>query len=331
MTGDRASAGEPVTVSIVVPTHNRAERLAELLDSLSRIEVPEGERVEAVVVLDSCRDNSANLVGAVNGSLPFPLTLVEIEASSVSVARNRGIAESRGRIIVSLDDDVIFSPGWLRGLLSAFRSHPADIVGGRVALRWATGAPPEWFGPRHAAKLSACEHGDEVVELFRGEDILGANLALRREVVETVGAYATNLGRMGKGLLGYEETELMNRAIRHGFRLFYAPESLVHHFVGPERVTAAHLCGISYGHARSGVICDVEMSRWSAAHRILTAPAGMLVSLVRERWWRLRGDPSRSLRFAMRRHRLRGKAAGALDRLRGCRPEIPGPGEASVT
>jgi glycosyltransferase involved in cell wall biosynthesis len=50
-------------VSIVVPTHNRAARLAAALDALARQDWPP-DALEAIVVADGCTDDTASVFAA---------------------------------------------------------------------------------------------------------------------------------------------------------------------------------------------------------------------------------------------------------------------------
>jgi GT2 family glycosyltransferase len=68
-------------------------------------------------------------------------------------------------------------------------------------------------------------------------------MALRRSVFLTVGGFTTGLGRIGKTLLGCEETELCIRyqRLNGAERVVHQTSSVVHHRVGAERVTLRYL------------------------------------------------------------------------------------------
>ena len=99
--------GDP-PLSVVIPTHNRREMLAEVLQALAVQDYPP-DRFEAVVVFDGCIDGSAELARSLD--LPFSLRLVEPERlGSAAKSRNRGAHEAVNPVLLFLDDDVVPDP-----------------------------------------------------------------------------------------------------------------------------------------------------------------------------------------------------------------------------
>jgi GT2 family glycosyltransferase/glycosyltransferase involved in cell wall biosynthesis len=109
-------------VSVVVPTHNRPERLRRALESIAAQTL---SGVEAVVVNDGGPD-----VGGIVASVPgLEATYLSHESSRErSAARNTALAAARGRWIAYLDDDDVFLPHHLETLVAG-----AERAGVRVA------------------------------------------------------------------------------------------------------------------------------------------------------------------------------------------------------
>jgi glycosyltransferase involved in cell wall biosynthesis len=131
-----------VEVTVVVPTRNRASMLGQALRSVvAQCEV----ELEAVVVDDGSTDATAAVV---TGMGDPRLRLVRHERpQGVSAARNRGIAEARGRWVAFLDDDDLWAPGKLASQLAAAeRDGRAWVAAGAVSvddrLRVLAGEPP---------------------------------------------------------------------------------------------------------------------------------------------------------------------------------------------
>lgn len=243
----------PRGISIAICTHNRATILAQTLASLARVEPEEAVEVELVVIANKCTDDTVSVAHAHAPRLWMPTRVVEEPTPGISHARNRAVREARHEVIAFLDDDVLLAPRWLRALVNAYDEHAADMVGGRVELWWDAVRRPDWFQDRWNFMLSAVDHGDAVRVLDR-PDIAGANFSMRREVFDRVGPFRTDLGRIGKRLLAGEESHIVGAGIASGYRLVYAPESSLRHWVHPNRADPQYLLGIARWGAYSLVL-----------------------------------------------------------------------------
>lgn len=86
------------TVSVVVPTHNRAERLADTLRSVLNQTLQD---FELIVVDDGSTDDTSKVVQ----SFPRVQYISMKENHGVSKARNEGLTHAKGRYICFLDSD----------------------------------------------------------------------------------------------------------------------------------------------------------------------------------------------------------------------------------
>ena len=116
--------------SVVVPSHNRRDQL-NVLAGLARQTAREA--MEVVVVLDGCRDGSANAVRAI--AWPFALKVVEQPAGGFAAARNRGALEASHDLLVLLDDDLVPAP-------SLVSEHAAAAAGGASSVTMGRHPPP---------------------------------------------------------------------------------------------------------------------------------------------------------------------------------------------
>jgi len=100
------------SVSVVIPTYQRAERVQRALASVAAQSCPAGE---ILVVDDGSTDGTAEVVAQA-----FPqVTLLSQDNQGVSAARNRGIRAARGEWIAFLDSDDEWAPGKLERQLGA--------------------------------------------------------------------------------------------------------------------------------------------------------------------------------------------------------------------
>jgi len=95
-------------VSIIIPTFNRKDILQECLQALAHQDGT--QRYEVVLVDDASQDGTQEMVEALRTSLSFPLTLLRQEKKGPAAARNLGIRNSSGTIILIIGDDIIPVP-----------------------------------------------------------------------------------------------------------------------------------------------------------------------------------------------------------------------------
>jgi N-acetylglucosaminyldiphosphoundecaprenol N-acetyl-beta-D-mannosaminyltransferase len=108
-------------LSIIIPVRDRHQSLLHCLDSIACQDYPEGFEV---LVVD---DGSASELG----DLPdrygrLNLKVIRQVPLGIAAARDRGIEEARGEILLFIDSDCILEPGCLIHLLNYCRVYPYD-------------------------------------------------------------------------------------------------------------------------------------------------------------------------------------------------------------
>ena len=84
-----------------------------------------------------------------------------------------------------------------------------------------------------------CSYVGQPTQLARVRNPIGCNMSLRRSVVDVVGGFRSEVGRIGSTPVGGEETELCIRirANRNSDQILFDPEMRVRHHVSPDRAT----------------------------------------------------------------------------------------------
>ncbi len=137
---------------VVIPARNEAERVADcLLAVVAQHGVPQ-ESYEVIVVLDGCRDETAQRVRDVALAAPsLRLRVLQTrESRGVGRARRWGMDLACERLIrvgrpdgliASTDADSVVADDWLASQLKLVHAG-AQAIGGLVELRWDDGSAP---------------------------------------------------------------------------------------------------------------------------------------------------------------------------------------------
>lgn len=204
-------------LSVVIPTHDRIDKLALTLDHLAAQSVPSGW--EVLVVANRCADSTVAHVQARARSFPVDLRLVEEPRQGAAAARNAGARLARGTNLMLLDDDILVEPDCVARLLQDRADRPDAWYVGQVLPLPEHRATP--FGTFRAALMPPTPTNDPVVEV----EWFASGIAL----VPTQSLLA--LGGYDESFAGaaLEDADLVIRAIRAGHRVFYDPRLTSHH------------------------------------------------------------------------------------------------------
>jgi len=108
------------TVTVILPTYNRAAFLPGAFESLNRQSFDDWD---LVVVDDGSTDNTPELVGAFGTSRPGRVRYVHQENRGAYAARNRGLDEATGKFIAFFDSDDVWLPHHLDRCVTALEKH----------------------------------------------------------------------------------------------------------------------------------------------------------------------------------------------------------------
>ncbi|HVY55889.1 MAG TPA: glycosyltransferase family 2 protein, partial [Thermodesulfobacteriota bacterium] len=95
-------------VSVIIPTFNRSDSLKRALTALCGQTFPHDD-YEVIVSVDGSTDSTTDMLKGFKA--PFRLRTVWNPNAGRSAARNRGIDEAKGNILIFLDDDMEPLPG----------------------------------------------------------------------------------------------------------------------------------------------------------------------------------------------------------------------------
>jgi GT2 family glycosyltransferase len=224
------------SIAVVVSTLGQSILLPRCLAALGSMEGPD---YEVVIVHNGAPDTATRrIVEVAAGASAHPIRYVEEPRLGVSLARNRGTAETAADIVLFTDDDVVVDRDWLRWLVEPFtRADVGATAGMLLPLELQTPAQKrfeQYAGlsrglARRSFDLTRNRADDRLLYPFWGGVFgSGASIGFRRESFVASGGFDPTLGS-GTFTLSGEDHDAMSAAVLRGQRLVYEPRSVCWH------------------------------------------------------------------------------------------------------
>lgn len=226
----------PARISVVIPTCNREQLALEAIESIVRNDYPDFE----VLVVDQ-GPKDVFLKAIVNR---FPddqrIRYFHLDYASASAARNVGLDNSTGEIVMFLDDDAVADPGCLQGYATAFSAivPPPGLVAGRLLPLW--GAPkPSWYPESRQYMLGLYSPEGGLAPMPPLDLPVSANFAVLASVANSVARFDERLGfsysRPASMLAGEDSVYGMNIR-KAGYQMYHQPAASAHHRIAPYKL-----------------------------------------------------------------------------------------------
>jgi glycosyltransferase involved in cell wall biosynthesis len=268
-------------ISVIVATRDRASLLESTLDALCRQTSP-GCPVEILIVDNGSVDRTREVVHAAARQAPIPVAYLTESKPGKSHALNTAVAHARGDLLAFTDDDVLPVPGWLAAYARAFAETGADYAAGRVLPLWEA-TPPRWLTPAQHGVLAVRDGGTQRLSLAGVHDQvmpIGANMAVRRHVLDRVGGWNPDLGKLKDTVRTGEDHEFALKLAAAGFAGVYEPEACALHRVPGDRLRLEYFFRWCYSNGR--IEAGLEQDFPSTTNYLLRVP--------RYLWRRLASD-----------------------------------------
>lgn len=211
------------SVSLIICTRNRASRLATCLEHVARLQPPAGGW-ELVVVDNASTDDTGRMIDDFARAAEFPVLHVHEPRPGLGRARNAGIARAQADIYAFTDDDCYVRPDFLLQVCRVFEQEALGYIGGRITL----------YDPSDDVATTKDVPSPEPIAphaFVPAGKIHGANMAVRREVIERIGGFDPMLGA-GALFRSGEDLDLASRASWAGWAGAYDPRPVVAHHHG---------------------------------------------------------------------------------------------------
>lgn len=218
------------SISVIVPTYQREGVLCSTIAGLLEQEYPDFE----ILVVDQTREHQSETQAyledmANSGKIQW----FRVDWASLPGARNYGVEQSRGDIIVFVDDDVELPAGYLQAHAQVLLDkQDVGAVAGRVFDRMKLAERPDLtidYLPEEAMDPGIAWYHIDLVHTTQAQQVLtarGCNMSYRREIFEKHGIWFDE--RFRDNAIR-EESDFCLRLRQTGYIIWYSPEAhLVH-------------------------------------------------------------------------------------------------------
>jgi GT2 family glycosyltransferase len=210
----RSSNGRSPVATVIVPTRQRADLVADTIEALFLQEID--EPFEIIVVDNASTDSTSVVLAELAARAPCDMLAIRMHRDGGPArSRNAGIALARGSYIAFTDSDCMPSEGWLRACV-------AELEKGAAVVQGRTEAPPSAAQPFFS----------HFIETRRPDGSFStSNVAYRRDVLRAAGGF-------DPGCDYWEDVDLGWRVLSAGARDTFAPNAIVYHQVIEQTPTA---------------------------------------------------------------------------------------------
>ena len=205
-------------LSVVIPTYNRLDTLRYVIPSLLDQRTP-GEAYELLICDSNSNDGTAEYLAQVHAEHPNVRHLPGTYTGR-AMARNAGISQAQGEVVLFNDSDIIADPGLLETHLAHHRAQRnIAVVGWEVQVN----SIADYEHKRDHADERGSLHPPSRKQLSWLYFLTG-NASVRREDLLRVGCFDESFTGYG-----HEDLELGYRLQKAGLRILYEPHAINYH------------------------------------------------------------------------------------------------------
>ena len=257
-------------ISVILCTYNRDKYIYNVLRSIAENDYPY-DQYEIVLVNNNSTDNTESECRRFQTDFPYIRFLYYVETNQgLSHARNRGIRESHGELLVYVDDDATVNKEYLRTYADFFARTPHAVAAGGPILPVYETAEPSWMSHYTRQLITGRLYlGDQEKQFRHGTYPGGGNSCYRRSVFDTVGPFNVQLGRKGNSLIGAEEKDLYDKMSTHDMKFYYLPNAILYHIIPEKKLTQDYFDRLTHGIGTSERYRTLQISKRKYLNRLL--------------------------------------------------------------
>lgn len=218
---------DKLTVSVVIPNWNGINLLRKCLASIYEADDFKDGSYEVLVVDDA---SSYSIAESIKDEFPKVRVIRNRSNQGFGKTCNRGVKESKGELIILLNNDIMVSPDFLEPLKAHFRDDKVFVVAPKLYY---------WDKKTFNYGMHMGEFKDGYLSLWNESEIGNGDKVLQTSpTIFAVGGAAVFRKRDFLWLGGFDEIyrpncwediDISYRAQKRGLKVLYEPKSLVYH------------------------------------------------------------------------------------------------------
>jgi len=197
-------------VSVVVPVYNGRNTIENCIKSVLNLEYPKS-RLEIVVVDNDSRDGTVKMLKKYTKHI----ILLHLKKRGMSNARNFGIVNSSGEIIVSIDADCIIDRRWIKNIIGVFGDKKIGAATG-IFLSHTPARRIERYFDRYCIKYYQPSFDG------RNTHLQTSIAAFRKEIFYEIGYFDVDVDSA-------EDMDISERILDRGYKIKFVKKSVLYH------------------------------------------------------------------------------------------------------
>ena len=247
-------------ISVIVPTYNPLlANLKLTIESLKNQTL--SYQFWELIIVDNA--STSNTIEKLDISWHLNFRILTEPRQGLTFARVKGFHESKGDIIIMVDDDNVLHENYLENALRILETNnKIGAIGGK-SLPLFEIMPPKWVEQFHFC-LALRDHGEQpIIESWENKypdnAPIGAGMALRRTAltsylnkIQTNKAVITD--RVGNNLSSGGDNDIIFEISKSGWLTGYFPSLILFHIIPKERIAVKYLAKLLNGINKSWVL-----------------------------------------------------------------------------
>ena len=202
-----------IQASVIICTYRRDKILVETVEQV----LAQADGLVEILIVDQKAQHDFATREYLKRTLDEGLIrYFNLNAASLTRARNFGASQARGALLLFCDDDVVPCPNWIRGHIAMYEDDQVSAVAGQVLnVDGCARYEPGSFSHNQS------------IRNFDG--LHGANFSVRKSIYENVGGSDENLGVHASN----EDKILAQRLLKGSYRIDFCPSASLVHLIWP--------------------------------------------------------------------------------------------------